>query len=278
MADFDALLATHDPDRRLAALFAPPELRARLFALYAFHHEIAKIPDSVSEPVIGEMRLAWVREAVEDLYADPPKVRRHDVYEALAGVIAAPGGPAKSDLIGLVEARGADLGRGPFPDADERAAYVDRTAGLIMSIAARLACPGLDFGAGTGEAVRAAGRVWGYAGLLRAFPGLAAAGRPPLTADEMGAAGLSAAQAEKGLNPDGARAALAGLRDEAVKARETLTATRKALPAEIFPVIGYAALATGYLRRADQPYQPGAEPALAVRQARLVWASLRGRV
>ena len=101
MTDFDALLQKTDPDRRMAALFAPPELRGRLFTLYAFYHEIAKVPDTVSETVVGEMRLAWARDAVADLFAEPPKVRRHDIYEALSELREAPGGPDQNTLTAL---------------------------------------------------------------------------------------------------------------------------------------------------------------------------------
>lgn len=276
MADFDALLARHDPDRRLAALFAPPELRARLFALYAFSHEIAKIPDTVSEPVIGEMRLAWARDAVADLYSEPARVRRHDVYEALAALKSAPGAPALDELTALVEARAADLGQGAFPDDAEREAYVDRTAGMVMALAARLAEPGLDEGAK--RAVKSAGRLWGYAGLLRAFPVLCAAGRPPLTEAEMQAAGLTEDQARRGLNPEAAARARAGLEDRAREADRALKANRAALPAGAFPAVGYAGLARLYLKADGGPYAMPPEPTLAARQASLTWRSLTGRV
>jgi phytoene/squalene synthetase len=276
MADFDALLARHDPDRRLAALFAPPDLRARLFTLYAFSHEVSKIPDTVSEPVIGEMRLAWARDAAADLYADPAKVRRHDVYEALADLRSAPGAPTLDELIALIEARAADLGQGAFPDEDEREAYVDRTAGLVMRLAARLAEPGLSGQAQ--EAVTAAGRLWGYAGLVRVFPALCAAGRPPLTEAEMRQAGLSEAQARRGLNPEAALKARAALAAKARDAGEALETARAALPASVFPAVGYAGLARLYLKMKTGPYAALSEPALIARQASLAWRSLTGRI
>ncbi len=277
MADFDALLARHDPDRRLAALFAPPELRARLFALYAFSHEIAKIPHTVSEPVIGEMRLAWARDAVADLYASPQKVRRHDVYEALAALTTAPGAPTLDELATLIEARAADLGQGAFPDEAEREAYVDRTAGLVMRLAARLAEPGLSGAAW--DAVDAAGRLWGHAGLVRAFPALCAAGRPPLTEAEMAEAGLSETEARRGLNPEAAAKARDMLMARARAAETPLKALRGVLPASVFPAAGYAGLARDDLRRAARTpaYQQVREPVLLTRQIRLVSLSLLGR-
>jgi phytoene/squalene synthetase len=43
MSDCADQVREHDPDRYLAALFAPATARRALFALYAFDHEIAKV-------------------------------------------------------------------------------------------------------------------------------------------------------------------------------------------------------------------------------------------
>ena len=281
MTDFDALLARADPDRRMAALFAPPVIRGRLFALYAFYHEMARVPDSVSEAVIGEMRLAWAREAVEDLFADPPKVRRHDVYEALAELRMAAGAPTREELVLLVEARAADLGEGPFPTREDRRDYVDRTAGALMRLAARLAKPDLDLGGEPGAAIMAAGRLWGFTGLIRAFPVLCQAGRPPFAADELAGAALSEFDLSSGRKPSEAKAALGGLIREAREAGAMLARTRASLPAEVFPAVGYAGLARGYLKAAQglsDPYREPADRPLAARQWRLTWGSLTGRI
>lgn len=52
-----------DPDRWLTTLFAPDASRPGLFALYAFNAEIARARESVSQPMIGQIRLQWWREA-----------------------------------------------------------------------------------------------------------------------------------------------------------------------------------------------------------------------
>jgi phytoene synthase len=281
VTDFDALLEKTDPDRRMAALFAEPALRGRLFTLYAFYHEIAKVPDTVSEAVVGEMRLAWARDAVADLFADPPKVRRHDIYEALSELREAPGAPDQDTLTELVEARAADLGQGPFPTKEDRRDYVDRTAVTLMRAAARLLKPDLDLGAEPGAAIMAAGRLWGFTGLLRAFPALCEAGRPPFTADELAASKLDEMDLSKGRKPQAVIAALEGLRKEAEDARLMLTRTRSSLPAEVFPAVGYAGLADGYLKAlkgVSDPYREQVERPLSQRQWRLTWGSLTGRI
>ncbi len=270
-----------DPDRYLAALFAPEPVRAHLVALYAFYGEIARIPDAVSEPVIGEMRLTWARDALADLFASPRKVRRHDAYEALADMLDGSGAPDRESLLTLVEARNADLGEGAFPDAAEREAYVDRTAGTIMRLAARVCIPEWVPGEAGEAALKAAGRAWGYTGLLRAFAPLCAAGRPPLTAAEMDAAGLLEAHTVRAMEPDKAILARQGLIREAGDALDVLRANAKNLPLEVFPAVGYATLARGYLKavtRQSTPYTALTETPLIWRQARLVMASLSGRL
>jgi len=262
----------------MAALFAPADARARLITLYAFYHEIARVPDAVSEPVIGEMRLSWARDAVRDLYASPPKVRRHDVYEALAGLTSAPGAPDAEVLDQLSEARAADLGQGPFPTRQDRRDYVDRTAGVLMVAAARLTAPEAVLNE---AALTEAGRLWGLTGLIRAFAPLCAAGRPPLAADEAAGAGLTESDWLAGRKPDAARAALAGLITEAETSAQALSGLSKALPAAVFPAVGYASLARVYLRRARSvadPFREQVDPPLIARQLRLNWASLTGRI
>ena len=53
-----------DRDRYIADLFAPAAARKHLFALHAFSAEVARIRDTVSDPVLGEIRLQWWRDAL----------------------------------------------------------------------------------------------------------------------------------------------------------------------------------------------------------------------
>ena len=50
--DVQARLKAADPDRVRAAMFSDEEARARLMLLYAFHLELAKVPELVSESMI----------------------------------------------------------------------------------------------------------------------------------------------------------------------------------------------------------------------------------
>src|SRR5215475_1113181 len=73
MADADARaledeVARSDPDRYIAALFAPPGRRRGLIALYAFNLDVARIRDVVHEPLVGHIRLGWWREQIAAIY------------------------------------------------------------------------------------------------------------------------------------------------------------------------------------------------------------------
>src|SRR5215471_18639800 len=59
-----ALVRRHDRDRFQTVLFAPAARREALFALYAFNYEIARVRETVTEPVLGQIRLQWWRENI----------------------------------------------------------------------------------------------------------------------------------------------------------------------------------------------------------------------
>src|ERR1700724_581966 len=83
-----ALVRRHDRDRYQTVLFAPAARREALFALYAFNYEIARVRESVREPMLGQIRLQWWREAIAAVYAGAPP-RRHAVVEPLSVAIRA---------------------------------------------------------------------------------------------------------------------------------------------------------------------------------------------
>ncbi len=74
----------YDLDRYYCCLFAPIDARGALFALLAFNQEITKTRAVVSEPMLGEIRLQWWREALEEIAQG--SARSHPVVEALAEI------------------------------------------------------------------------------------------------------------------------------------------------------------------------------------------------
>ncbi len=267
--NFDTLLRKSDPDRRLAALLAPEEQRQRLFALYAFQHEIARIAEATSESLIGEMKLVWWRDAIEDLYADDPVVRRHAVTEAASAMRHL---VPKQAWLELIAARMDDVTARPFTDLDDLLAYVDATAVALMKIALRLCESELDE-----DWTRAAGRAWGLTGLVRAFPHRASIGRAPVPGDVLTKAGGSAAMLAQGLGRERAAEAIKPVHEAARDAMSRFKAFG-AIPANAVPAIGYAVLAPAYFSRLPaMPFETAGEPGLLGRQLRLNWLALTGR-
>jgi phytoene synthase len=158
--DLDEQVRRMDPDRWLASRFiADGDARADVIALYGLNLELSRAAEVASQPLIGEMRLAWWREAVEEMFEGRP-VRRHPTAQALAQAVRRRGLP-REGLEALIEARLRDLEPWPLrPDEVER--YLDSTAGALMALAVRALSPNAD-----PHAVRHAARAWGLAGLSR---------------------------------------------------------------------------------------------------------------
>lgn len=158
--DLDAAVKRGDPDRWLASRFiGDATARADVIALYALNLELARVADAVREPLMGEIRLTWWREALDEVFAGR-SARRHPVVEALAAAIQRRG-LAAAPFEAMIEARFADLAAEPFADLDAIEAYLDATAGGVMALAASV------LGAGEAAAVTPAARAWGLAGLAR---------------------------------------------------------------------------------------------------------------
>jgi phytoene synthase len=205
--DLDALVRRVDPDRWLASRFiADPKARADVIALYAFNYELARVAGGVSNALMGEIRLTWWREAMEEVAAGRPP-RRHPTVEAVA-VAGYPFGA----LAEMAEARLADLDVAPFETEGQVLAYVDATAGAVTMLAAWRLDPKAD-----PHAVQDAARAYGLAGLWR----LKRTGIQRLPADWT--------QAE--------------VRRRVAEARRKANAALKALPVAAFPAAAPAALA-----------------------------------
>ncbi len=78
------LLREHDYARYIAFLYLDEELRQAAFALFAFDVEVSRIASQVSEPMPGEIRIQWWRDALISSEQDVG----HPVAEALKYTIS----------------------------------------------------------------------------------------------------------------------------------------------------------------------------------------------
>jgi phytoene synthase len=212
LEDLEDAVRRSDPDRWLASRFiADAGRRADVMAIYAFDHVLARVPHQVSEPLMGEIRLTWWGEALDEIYGLGP-VRAHPAALALADAVHRRG-LARSPLDALVEARFGDLHPEPFVNAEAVVIYADQTAGALVQAAAQALGGPANF-----HAAKLAGRAYGLA-LLAHRRAVGGQTRLPERLDV------------RPLVEDALRQARPGL---------------KTLPLEAFPAIAYSALARPY--------------------------------
>jgi len=154
----------YDHDRYLTAIFAPASVRPHLFALYAFNVEIAKTREVVTEPLIGQMRLQWWRDALDTLYGGGEIA--HEVARPLAEAIRV-GRLDRRLFDRLIDAREADLTDDPPPDLPALETYAEATAAPLLALALQLSG---DASSAAGEISRSIGTAWALTGLIRAVP------------------------------------------------------------------------------------------------------------
>jgi NADH dehydrogenase [ubiquinone] 1 alpha subcomplex assembly factor 6 len=167
-----AVVRRHDHDRYQTALFASVERRAALFALYAFNYEIARVRETVTQPMLGQIRLQWWREVIDAAYAGGP-TRQHEIALPLTGAIRDFDLP-RAPFGRMIDAREQDLGDEPPPDLAALVAYAEATSASLMQLS--LLALGVNEAA-TQAAAKHAGIAYGLAGLLRAMPFHARTGR-----------------------------------------------------------------------------------------------------
>ncbi len=238
-------LARVDPDRRRAAILAPKDVRDDLLTLYAFHYELAKIPEWVSEPMVGAIRYQWWRDAVDEIYSGKA-VKAHEVTTPLAGVLTRHKIP-RFAVDKLIDAREHDIEAAPFANMKAARAYAASTSGRLMSIAAKIAAPDYD-----GDAPMMLGQSWGMAGLLRAY-----------------------GYYNKGmlLNLD--------YSDIRAATREDYKSASAKFPAALIPAIAYAALVPKFISKSGGRFDPlKAQLSLSplVKQLKMMGAVITGRV
>ena len=247
--DLDTLVRRVDEDRWLASRFAPPDVRARLIALYAVNYEIARIGETVREPSLGEIKLQWWREAIAEIF-DGGQARPLPALVALRQAVQqAPFSRGRFDR--MIDARQLDFEAKPFNDRADFSEYINDTAGELMRLAIE-AC-GVEVTSGPMQSFVATGAYrWGATGILRAEPVWRARGR------DLSLPGQSSRSLFEMLKADG------GVSRQ----------LSRALPAAVFPAVGYLALVPAYLgRSAVRETVP-----LLQRQLRLIFASATGAI
>lgn len=140
--DLDGLIRRVDPDRWLSSRFiGNADARADVIALYAFDYELARAPRVASNALLGEMRLTWWREGLEEIF-EGRAVRLHPAAQALAGAVTRRG-LERALLETMIDARYRELDPAAM-DEGEVLDWARDTGGLCAQLAARVLDPATE--------------------------------------------------------------------------------------------------------------------------------------
>lgn len=260
----------YDYHRYFSATFAPEQVRRGLLALYAFNLEIAATRERVSEALLGQMRLQWWRDTIDEIYAGT--VRDNAVVSELAHAIEAFDLP-HDRLNRMVDGRMFDLEDEPPEDTNALINYVSATSGVLTGLAVEI-CGRKDLS----ESAEAAGRFWGITGLLRAMPHQAAQRRIYLPKNLLRAENITPEDLIERRDHVDSSPVIRMFADKAWK----LQRTDVRFPKAARPAVSYAALAAPYLRRLAYAgydvYAPGLEPSRFPAQLRILQSALTGKI
>lgn len=165
----------HAPDRYLAALLVPRSYRDDLIVFAAFLGEMERIPRIVSEPALGEIRLQWWRDWLENLKTQP--VTGNPLADAMGEVIVRHNLP-REPLADLIDVRAEDFYADPVSGPKAFLHYVDRSETGPFRLAASIT--GTRLSPGDDAKLCAAARAYGAIKCLLHLPFAISRGRWPL--------------------------------------------------------------------------------------------------
>lgn len=237
-------LRRSDPDRYLSTLYAPQPVRGDLETLYRFNAEIAAIRDRIREPLPGEVRIQWWRDA---LAGGEAAAGGYPLAEALLAVIERHSLPLDA-FDRYLDARIFDLYDDPMPTRSDLEGYCGETASALIQLAALMLEPEAApaFAAAAGHA----GCAQAIAGLVRLLPLHRARGQCYVPADILAAAGASRDDIVAAGDGEAASRAVGAFVELGREHAARFEAEAKGMPASLRPAFLPASLARPYLERA----------------------------
>lgn len=271
------LVRQYDRDRFLTALFAPEKKRDDLMILFAFNVEVARIRETVTEPMIGQMRLQWWRDQVTEIVDGKGPSKGHPVAEPLSKVIEKRN-LASTKFLTLLDAREQDMSDTPPATMEALVEYCSGTSATLASLALNVLAVS---DTSTGKAAQHVGTAWALAGVVRSVRHRALAGHlVMLPGSAMEAAGITPQDLQ---SPDRAEAAadiIKSVCDESLNDIRQARAERDRVDLRALPVLLQATLADSYVRgieRADYRIYDSRLKNSRPAVARLWWNAWRKR-
>ena len=269
----ETVVRNGDRDAWLASLFAPSAVRPCLHALDAFRIEIGHVRSRVSQPLAGEIRLQWWRDAIfgearGEASANPlaaaliDTIRRHDLPRDLFDV--------------AIDAHRGELHEPAPASVAALEARLDAMVGTFIRLASMvLAGPSGDVRA----AARHAGIALGLCRTLQGFADGAPRGWSPIPGEILDRHGVGQGDVAAGVPTPAIKAALADVRALARRHIGEFSRARRTLPEAAAPAYPRLALIEPDLRRLDKqqnrdPFAPP-HPLPQWRRQWILWRASR---
>jgi phytoene synthase len=267
------LVRSHDFPRYAATLFVPPLQRRGLLALYAFNVEIARVRDTVSQPLPGEIRLQW--------WSDMLAGKAHGGVE---------GNPVAAELLAaiqhwelpveplarLIDEHQFDLYNDPMPTMAALEGYANDTSSALFALAAQMLGPPSD---AIDHAARHAGLALAFAQVVANLPRDASRRQLFVPLQLLAGHGSSMEEVFAGRPTPAIRAALLELIGEAEAHLETAMRLLSELPPPVRPAFLPLALLRRELKRMSRgeadPFQP--QPTSRLRTLWTLWRESRDK-
>ncbi|KAG6034768.1 hypothetical protein E4U41_006390 [Claviceps citrina] len=131
-------LETSDYDAHLIRRFVPPPVRDSYAALRALNLELVRLPEIVSNPTIGALRIKFWQESLDNTFAGVPPREPICIllHHALQKLEARAGTPTKQSIrfwvSRLVKTREKHMANRPYPSLSALEDYGEKTYSTIM--------------------------------------------------------------------------------------------------------------------------------------------------
>lgn len=255
-----------EPDRYLAALLAPRSASSDLIALAGFVGDLARISHTVSEPMMGELRLQWWRDALINLRNG---METGSPLADTVGAVMRSRALPEALFMSIVDARSQDLDAQEPLSSTAVDTYFDDTEGAAFQLAGHVL--GVNEQPGVRELMAAAGQAYGRVRLLRVLPRTLATGRVPAPL-----AGVAEAF------DDGDPALIVSMRDSIIRWLDEARRRARAAPRAALPAILPLALVEPYLRALERQGPNSVREMTDISPLMRVWqlwrASVFGRI
>lgn len=234
----------NDYYRYICCLFTPEILRMRLFILYAFNNEIAKIKELTSEPMTALIRLTWWREAIDEIYSNKPP-RKHEVVKSLHELVKTTDLP-RAFLDQIIDARETELDLLTPLSVEDLKKYLEGTSVALLQASLHV------IGVNTQPAHELANYIgisYGLVGVMRRAKWDAAKRHIILPKDMLEKQGVTEDDIAEGRNLDKTKIIVKQLCDKVEVNLRRTRALRKDLPKEALPIYLHSIIAECFLKR-----------------------------